>query len=292
MSPGRSRTQYRLAAPFAALSVLLTALACTEQGPPQLTHPVNNAVAAGSPGCKRGIASTARVITNPALAAGLSWRYNWSVSSEPDSSRVEFTPMIWGDRLTQEEALAEVRPDAKFLLGFNEPNFFAQANLSARAAAELWPLVEEVAAARGVPIVSPAVNYCGPEGQCHDTNPVSYLEEFFANCVGCRVDYVAVHWYNCSADSLRDYLALFKHFGKPLWLTEFACAYDGDSSLAGQEAYMREAVPLLEADPDVFRYAWFSADPIPQALLEDASGGLTPLGELYVSLPHNADCDL
>ena len=37
---------------------------------------------------------------------------------------------------------------------------------------------------------------------------------------------------------------------------------------------MREAVPILEQDADVFRYAWFSGDPIPEARLLSAGGGL------------------
>ncbi|XXT70300.1 glycosyl hydrolase [Sorangium sp. So ce693] len=66
----------------------------------------------------------------------------------------------------------------------------------------------------------------------------------------------------------------------------------GDRSLEAQAAYMREAVPLLESDPDVFRYAWFSGrtDAIPNVDLLGARGEVTTLGELYVSLPHEEEC--
>jgi hypothetical protein len=157
------------------------------------------------------------------------------------------------------------------------------------------PQVEEIAAAKGLGTVSPAVNFCGDDatktGPCHNTNPVDYLEEFFAACTGCRVDHIAVHWYNCDGASLQWYLGEFKRFGRPIWLTEFACAYGGDTSVAGQEQYIREAIPLLEADPDVFRYAWFSADPIPEARLLNDEGAPTSLGEVYLSLPHNDNCN-
>jgi hypothetical protein len=102
-----------------------------------------------------------------------------------------------------------------------------------------------------------------------------------------------VHWYNCDLASLRDYLepggALggFEQFEKPIWLTEFACAYGGDTSAAGQEAYMRAAVPYLEANPHVYRYAWFSADPIPAARLVAADGTPTALGQVYRDLPQS-----
>ena len=76
-----------------------------------------------------------------------------------------------------------------------------------------------------------------------------------------------MHWYNCDLPSLTDYiesdgsLAGFEQFGKPIWLTEFSC--DGTPSAAQQEAFMRAAIPYLEGNPNVFRYSWFSADPIP-----------------------------
>jgi hypothetical protein len=53
---------------------------------------------------------------------------------------------------------------------------------------------------------------------------------------------------------------------------------------------MRAAIPVLEHDPDVFRYAWFSADPIPEARLLNDDGSATALGRVYASLPHDAAC--
>jgi hypothetical protein len=59
--------------------------------------------------------------------------------------------------------------------------------------------------------------------------------------------------------------------------------------VAEQEAYMREAIPYLETNPNVFRYAWFSAGPIPRAKLVEDDGSPTALGDVYASLP--AACD-
>ena len=72
-------------------------------------------------------------------------------------------------------------------------------------------------------------------------------------------------------------------FGKPIWLTEFSCG--GSSTEAEQEAYMKLAVPYLEGNPHVLRYAWFSADPIPSAQLLEADGSPTALGQVYIGLP-------
>lgn len=188
--------------------------------------------------------------------------------------------MVWGAT----DVGKPVPPGSKFLLGFNEPNFHAQSDLTAAEAASHWPELE----ATGLPLVSPAMNFCGPADQCNGTNPYQYLKDFFAACPGCRVDYVAVHWYNCDLPSLKDYLEPggnlegFEQFGKPIWLTEFSC--DPSASVAEQQAYMEEAIPYLEANPHVFRYAWFSAGPIPNARLMDGAGTITPLGVVYAGL--------
>ena len=229
--------------------------------------------------CKRGIA--ANVAPGAPFSPGVGWWYNWSMTG---GGSVEFVPMMWG----KDSVSASIPAGADFLLTFNEPNFHAQSNLSAQAAADLWPQVEGKAKAAGIPIVSPAMNFCGPASDCNGTDPYQYLKDFFAACSSCEVDYVAVHWYNCDLPSLKDYLEPggslegFEQFEKPIWLTEFSC--DGSASAADQEAYMRAAVPYLEANPHVFRYSWFSADPIPNAKLVADDGSPTALGQVYLGL--------
>lgn len=232
--------------------------------------------------CKRGIA--ANTAPGTAFSPNVAWWYDWSMQGE---GGVEFVPMMWG----KGDADTAVPAGAKYLLTFNEPNFHAQANLSAEAAAALWPTLEARAKAAKVPIVSPAMNFCGPASDCNGTDPYQYLKDFFAACADCEVDYVAVHWYNCDLPSLQDYLEPggglegFEQFGKPIWLTEFSC--DDKASAADQETYMRAAVPYLEANPHVFRYSWFSADPIPNAKLVAADGSPTALGRVYLGLPQS-----
>jgi hypothetical protein len=257
---------------------------------------------AGAMRCKRGIATNtppSAALAPTASSAGVSWWYDWSLAGTGGSSAVEFVPMVWGSA----NAASVLPQGARYVLGFNEPNFKGQANLSPQQAAAAWPMIEAHAKAigAGVQIISPAVNYCGSasdSSQCTVatiTDPYTYLKDFFAACAGCQVDYVAVHWYNCDLPSLKAYLEGnldaggglqgFVQFGKPIWLTEFSC--DGSHSVADQTAYMKAAVPYLEANPHVFRYSWFSAGPIPNAELMNANGSLTALGSTYVALPEN-----
>ena len=235
--------------------------------------------------CKRGVA--ANTAPGAAFYPALGWWYNWAIKASGANVGVEFVPMIWGAS-TVNSALPA---GAKYLLTFNEPNFHEQSNLTAQQAASHWPTIEQKANAAGIPIVGPGMNYCGPAANCNGTDPYQYYKDFFAACDDCRVDHIAVHWYNCDLPSLKDYLEPggnlpgFEQFGKPIWLTEFSC--DGKASVAEQEAYMRVAIPYLEANPHVFRYSWFSADPIPNAKIIQADGSPTALGRIYLGLDGN-----
>ena len=237
---------------------------------------------AGAGGCKRGIATN--TAPGAAFFPSVGWWYDWSPRAAA-SSPLEFDPMIWGTM----DLTAALPTATRYLLGFNEPNFHAQSNLTAQQAAADWPMLEAKANAAGAALVSPAVNFCGPATSCNGTSPYQYLRDFFAACAGCRVDHIAVHWYNCDLPSLVDYLEPggslegFEQFGKPIWLTEFSC--DGTKTAADQETFMRAAIPYLEGNPHVYRYSWFSADPIPNARLVNSDGSPTALGQVYTGLP-------
>ncbi len=254
--------------------------------------------------CKRGVAYGHHSIADlQALSAGVSWWYNWDFRPDQDlragayrEAGVEYAPMIWGAASDRAAAKTAIADDAQVLLGFNEPNFGAQANLSAKAAAALWPELEAIADAKGLRLVSPAVNFCG--GNCQDTDPFHYLDAFFAACSGCRVDAVAIHIYvGCSpsgdnkAEWLIQHVETYKsRFSQPLWLTEFAC--DSAKNSAEQQAFLEDAVAYLEAEPRIERYAWFSAraSNVANVDLLAESGQLTTLGKAYVNAPRNPEC--
>ncbi|MCA9521215.1 MAG: glycoside hydrolase family protein [Myxococcales bacterium] len=249
--------------------------------------------------CKRGIAYGHHSLADlSALQPAVRWWYNWAYTPDPGlvdggyrTLGVEYAPMIWGGTFDTKTATDEIPQGAKVLLGFNEPNFGSQSNLSATEAAALWPDLEAIADARGLLLVSPAVNYCG--GDCQDTDPFHYLDEFFEACAGCRVDRVAFHVYvGChpsgsnKAQWLIDHVETYKQrFSQPLWLTELACT--DAKNFDEQIAFLEDAVAYLESDPRIERYAWFSGrfQGIPFVDLLGDDGTLTPLGQAYVSAP-------
>jgi hypothetical protein len=256
----------------------------------------DGAVTSSGKKSKRGMAYGSTSNADMAAAsAGIAWWYNWSPAPDKTlssgyaaSQGVEFVPMIWGGNFDPAKLATQVPAGAKYLLTFNEPNFGTQSNLTPAQAAALWPKVEAFAQSRGLEIVSPALNYCG--GNCNETNPFAWLDAFFAACAGCRVDYIGAHWYACSKQALTGYLSEYEtKYKKPLWLTEFACL-DGSQAptAANEDTYMQTALQVLEADPMVFRYSWFTGRFSQQPsidLLGAASGSLTVLGQHYVALP-------
>jgi hypothetical protein len=240
---------------------------------------------------KRGVAYGFKAASDlQAFPASVSWWYNWSPQPDPGAagaSTMEFVPMVWGGSFDVNQLAATIPAGARYLLTFNEPNFGAQSNLTPEAAAALWPRLQQLAARRGLKLVSPALNYCG--GACNETDPFVWLEKFFAACSGCQVDYIAMHWYACNKDALVWYLGRYKaKYAQPLWLTEFACLDDAVLSDAKEAQYLQDAVGVLEADPAVFRYSWFTgrfpSQPVVN-LLAAPAGILTPLGKAYGDHP-------
>jgi len=222
-----------------------------------------------------------------AVAGGASWTYSWALAP-PDAScaalaRVPFEPMVWGAAAARNATPAAV-PLSTHLLGFNEPNGAKQSDMTPAAAAALWPAVEAAAAARNLSLVAPV-----PSGD--DT---AWLDAFFAACGGCaaRVARIALHPYACTAPALRAALDAWSKYGKPLWVTEFNCGDGARNATAAEHlAWMRAALPILDADARVERYAWMSArdDKVPgAALFAGAGGALTPLGREYFGAARGA----
>jgi hypothetical protein len=283
-----------------------------------------NLVDAGA-GCgKRGIASVLAISSAAAdLAAlsapvpGVSWFYGWA--SAPSSqvgmsyvaAGVEFVPMVWGhpSELSDANLASKIRvgPGTKYVLGYNEPNFTAQSNLTPAQAAAGWPFLEKAADQLGLQIVSPALNFCG--GGCNQTDPFVWMDQFLAACQSCRIDFVAFHSYACDSNwFLNTYMkqAVDKYYtnGSPprkIWVTEFACADAapaGGWTTAQVQSYMNTVIPWLEKEPAIFRYSWFGDTTgrptgtyvTPSNALLAGAGQLTAVGTTYTSLAASTTC--
>jgi hypothetical protein len=112
------------------------------------------AVFAQTQSSKKGIAFGYHTAADmAAISKGMSWWYNWAVVPEDGvkdvfgSYNMDFVPMAWNGLFDEASlrAFYESHPDAEYLMGFNEPNFVKQANLTPGEAAALWPKLEAIA---------------------------------------------------------------------------------------------------------------------------------------------------
>lgn len=254
---------------------------------------------------KRGLAYNIPYAEDlPTLGKGMSWFYNWGfnpglqVKSVFDPY-VDYIPMCWsGVDTVQLKAFYSTHPNIKYILGFNEPNFKAQANLTPSQAAAKWPLIERIAKLYNLKIVGPALNYAPSNGAVSEngvtyTDPIKYMDDFIKVCPTCKFDYVGVHNYMNSEPAVEGNIAMYKKYNKPIWLTEF-CQYDGNQTLNPdtQKDYMVELLNYLENDTCVYRYSWFigrngggeAAFPYNSLLTNNDRGVLTELGDIYINM--------
>lgn len=118
--------------------------------------------------------------------------------------------------VSRDAFVADIPASARYLLGYNEPNFKEQASLTPDEAAAGWRHVEGVADELGLTLVGPAVNFCDPTpgahhpGACIDAIDgdamlgFAWLERFYDACTAegaagydCRIEHQASHVYSC-----------------------------------------------------------------------------------------------
>lgn len=231
----------------------------------------------------------------------IGWFYNWgqntrSVIENEVKDYIDYTPMAWGSNYNPDalRTFLSHHPEIKYLLGFNEPNFLEQANLTPTEAAALWPELESVADEFDLKLVSPAVNFSYVGGAVSEngivyTDPVQYLDDFFAALPdSSRVDYIAIHGYFDNTGALPWYVSLFQKYNKPIWVTEFNHSDGNNTTETSQQNFMVEAVDYFENEPKVFRYAWLlTRNPyqLNTNLFENGTtGNLTDLGIIYTNM--------
>jgi len=234
----------------------------------------------------------------------ISWWYNWA--TQPDFAirttyqnyDVDFAPMAWNaSGISGVGSWTDKDSTIKYVLGFNEPNFKAQANMTPTQAAKAWPALQKIAEKHDLKIVGPAVNYCSTDGSVYEngiyyTNPFTYLDDFFKACDTCQVDFIGLHWYG-SGNSITSYVNTARKYKKPIWVTEFA-SWDNSNPVQNvndQIKYLAGTTNFLERDPDIYRYSWFigrrqtGQTTYPFIDLYGADGMLTELGQMYMDIP-------
>jgi len=247
---------------------------------------------------KRGIAfgknSTADLL---ALKPGISWWYNWGSEPENDTNAnyesigVEYVPMAW-NQVSDNNVQAfinRIKPGAKYLLAFNEPNFNDGARMTPQDAVNAWKNIEKIAVAKNLEIVSASPAFNDPNNNYGGfSSPIAWHDQFFLLCPTCKVDYIAFHTYDRTSGDVIGVTSLLKKYNRPIWVTEFANRVI--QSADEKTKFMKEIITNFENDPDIYRYSWFTGrvdptwtDMLEGQLLAPQSGVLKPIGTEYIN---------
>jgi RNA polymerase sigma factor (sigma-70 family) len=200
--------------------------------------------------------------TEALAESGSKWYYTWSTSQSGIVSPpgVSFVPMIWGPASVTTAALDQAKSESHVLLGFNEPDMSAQANMTVAQALSLWPKLM----ATGMRLGSPAV-------ADNAATPGSWLDQFMRGAAarGYRVNFITVHWYganfatSAAVSDLQTYLQqIYERYHLPIWITEFGLVNFGGTPTyptdSQQAAFVTAATSMLAQLKYVRRYAWFA----------------------------------
>jgi hypothetical protein len=191
--------------------------------------------------------------------------------------------MLWGNSAGNTKnwnanANAGISAGADYLLGFNEPDLGAQANMDVSTAVQTWKQYMEPFAGK-VKLAAPAVTNGGtPMG-------LTYLKNFVSQCTDCHIDACPIHWYDSATN-----IAYFKAYipqayaacgNKPIWITEF-----GASGTEAQiTTFLQTVLPWLDSLDYVERYAYFYDGPSTDGtfLVNSAGTGLSTIGQIFNS---------
>ena len=227
----------------------------------------------------RGLVYNSASLTNLFDKDTIGWCYNWDSAPGGDiPSSLNFVPMLWSTNEYhlpnwEERANTAIANGATHILGFNEPDLTAQANMTPDQAAAAWTHMEKFAGK--VKIGSPAV--CNGGGDVG----LAWLKKFMGACSSCTVDFIAIHWYGDANEY--GLAALKQHIkdtqamagGRPIWLTEF----QPKGSTEQQADFMGKILPYLDDKSNgVERYAYFQVDGV-----LTSGNALSELGSKYLA---------
>ena len=206
------------------------------------------------------------------------WNYDWGAGPVSTLNR-EYVPMRHNKNWAPFSSINN-KSGSTHLLGFNEPERDDQADMTVEEALDLWPRLME----SGLRLGSPAPSDGG----------LNWLYSFMdqANALGYRVDFVAMHWY-LGGKTVQEYYNRLRDVhertgGLPIWITEWNNGANwtnnccGVPTLAEQEAWVRDAIFMLDTTSFVERYAFYEWVGSTRTLITDYSTpSFNPAGEVY-----------
>ncbi|MCU0388520.1 MAG: glycosyl hydrolase, partial [Chitinophagaceae bacterium] len=229
---------------------------------------------------KKGVGNVNNAFIEP---IDVDWFYDWGALDVTLPTR-EYAMQAWGRQAASNPAnIANyiAKPDVTHLLSFNEPDNSTQANIPVADAIPLHKLLS----ATGLRLGSPAPT---------ESEAFVWLRDFMAGtrAQNIKVDHIVIHWYdwgnwNSTGNTAPTPQSVFNRFtayvnrvysiyGKPIWIKEFNA--NRNTTSATHEGFIALALPWLEQQPFIERYAYFFPPAHPPV---DGNGVITPIGQAY-----------
>lgn len=198
--------------------------------------------------------------------------------------------MLWGIGQNGEEdakRFSEFQqgiPQPEYLLGFNEPDCNGadtSANMNVDQGVQNWNQYIAPYGANGAKLGSPAM--CLQKDE-------SWLKDFVQQSLDQDFEFTAIHVYKPDMDGVREDIEYYANqYGKPIWVTEFACVYDQDGFTPctdqGQiNQWIKDVVDVFEGDDRVRAYAYTDGGGLGEAWLPTNEEGseLSESGRTYL----------
>eukprot|EP00759_Apiculatamorpha_spiralis_P019955 PhF_6_TR25588/c1_g1_i10/m.35893 len=232
---------------------------------------------------KKGMGISKAFGASQLLSLNTTWYYNWGISPHiPQNDNFEFVPMMWSGKRVNDT----IPQGSRYLLGFNEPDFEEQSNMTVAAALALWPwLLASAKKLSPTPYVSAPVT-------ARDPINGTWLPNFIRADPPPYFDFVCLHWYKGpnAAKFISDVQNLISAYRRPVWVTEFAPQTNSSSTSEPDKytqeqvnSFIRNVTAFMESEPMVHRYAWHTSAVGTSALFK-ADGSLTLTGEAYAAV--------
>lgn len=218
----------------------------------------------------------------------IGWWYDWSASPSGHTGTPKAVNMIWGDgnvdstdasRLAAFEALTTT---PEWIIGFEEPDCTGSgsAGFGYSTGVTLWDSVVAPWKDKGSILLSPSM--------CHQAAESGWLPPFEA-AISTPWDVTNIHINKNSMDGVKaDIDHYYNTYGKPIWVTEFACVDDSTSFVPCTDqteidTFIADIVDLFEADSRVYAYAYSDGEGLGSVWPTVSNGALSASGQAYLS---------
>nr|GAT60680.1 predicted protein [Mycena chlorophos] len=221
------------------------------------------------------------------LGSNIGWYYDWTPDPSPYGN-LETVPMLWGDGDADSvdnervQAFKKISQAPQFMLGFEEPDCpsgSGSAGMSVSQGVSAWEEYIAPFQAKGTKLGSPSM--------CHQAAE-TWLQQFSQE-ISTYWDFTNIHVNKNSMSGVQEDLDHYASYGKPIWISEFACVDDSNGFVPctdqGEiDSFINDIVALFEGDSRVAAYAYSNGEGLGDVWpMTNSDGSLSASGQTYLN---------